>query len=71
MATYRDDDLAISLVLTPFNDVNLALASQISVTDIIYYDMHTMPSSLEELQKIKEKVNSYGMRLTAVEGNYP
>lgn len=30
--SYKDDDLRIALVLTPLNDINLQLASQISVT---------------------------------------
>lgn len=50
---YFDDNLRIALVLTPLNDQNLALAAQISVTDIIYYNMDTMPMTVEELQQIK------------------
>eukprot|EP01116_Phalansterium_solitarium_P004189 TRINITY_DN15101_c0_g1_i1.p1 TRINITY_DN15101_c0_g1~~TRINITY_DN15101_c0_g1_i1.p1 ORF type:complete len:358 (+),score=19.31 TRINITY_DN15101_c0_g1_i1:207-1280(+) len=69
--SYKDDDLRIALVLTPLNDNNLALAAQLSVTDIIYYNMDTMPTTVEELQKYKDWVNSYGLRLTAVEGGPP
>lgn len=69
--SYHNDPLRIALVLTPFNDLNLQLASQISVTDIIYYDMNTMPTTAEELQKIKDHVTSFGMRLSAVEGGPP
>jgi len=68
---YKDDDLRVALVLTPLDDVNLQLAAQISVTDIIYYNMDTMPMTSKELQQIKNHVESYGLRLAAVEGGPP
>eukprot|EP01114_Cavostelium_apophysatum_P001394 TRINITY_DN11200_c0_g1_i1.p1 TRINITY_DN11200_c0_g1~~TRINITY_DN11200_c0_g1_i1.p1 ORF type:complete len:356 (+),score=57.93 TRINITY_DN11200_c0_g1_i1:99-1166(+) len=68
---YHDDDLRIALVLTPFDEINLQLAAQISVTDIVYYNMDTMPLTVKELQEVKDQVNKYGMRLAAVEGGPP
>jgi mannonate dehydratase len=69
--SYKDDDLRIALVLTPLNDINLQLASQISVTDFVYYNMDTMPMTVEELQKIKDWVNSYGLKFSVIEGGPP
>jgi mannonate dehydratase len=56
------------MVLTPLNPLNLDLAKQISVTDVVYYNMDKMPETIEELQQIKSLVEKHGLRLTVVEG---
>ncbi len=55
----------ISLVLTPLDEQNLGLAAQvrleicfrfifqIGVTDIVYYNMDEMPSTAEDLKRIR------------------
>eukprot|EP00045_Choanoeca_perplexa_P007407 m.66684 g.66684 ORF g.66684 m.66684 type:complete len:229 (-) comp14064_c0_seq11:1489-2175(-) len=61
----------IASVLTPFNDENMRLAAQIGITDVVYYDMDTMPSSGAELKQLRERCESFGLRLSAVEGGPP
>jgi len=66
-----EDPIRIGMVLTPLNPVNLDLAKQITVTDIVYYNMDRMPETVEELQQIKSLVESHGLKLTVVEGGPP
>lgn len=61
----------IASVLTPLDDDNLALVSQIGVTDVVSYDMGTMPSTGAELLAVRKRVESFGLRLAAVEGGPP
>jgi mannonate dehydratase len=63
--------MRIGLVLTPLNDANLRLAAQIGVTDVVYYDMHAMPSTYEELRRIRTWIEDFGLRLSVVEGGPP
>lgn len=58
----------IASVLTPLDDKNLALAAQIGITDIIYYNMQEMLSTVEELVTLRDHVASFGLRLSCVEG---
>lgn len=63
--------MRIGLVLTPLNDSNLRLAAQIGVTDVIYYDMNGMPSTYEELRRLRLSVEEFGLQLSVVEGGPP
>jgi len=60
--------MRIALVLTPFSDENLRLAAQLGVDDIVHYDMNGMPSSVEALLAVRQRVEAHGMRLSAIEG---
>jgi mannonate dehydratase len=46
------------------------LASQIGITDVVYYNMDFMPDK-EGLLQAKAKVESFGLRLAVVEGGPP
>jgi mannonate dehydratase len=63
--------MRIGLVLTPLNESNLRLSAQIGVTDVVYYDMKTMPSMAGELTRIRDWVASHDLRLSVVEGGPP
>ncbi len=63
--------MKIGLVLTPLNDLNLKLASQIGVTDVVYYHMEDMPSSYSELLSWKNKIAEAGLTLSVIEGGPP
>src|ERR1051325_9974355 len=63
--------MRIGLVLTPLNDSNLRLAAQIGVIDVVYYDMNAMPSTYEDLRRIRSWIGDSGLRLSVVEGGPP
>jgi mannonate dehydratase len=60
--------MRLASVLTPMSDYNLRLASQLGVTDITirYPGPH-----LADLMATQERVSSFGMRVTAIEGYLP
>ncbi len=60
--------MRLATVLTPMSDENLTLAAQCGVTDVV--GRYPGPS-LNELVRMKEQVESYGMRLATVEGYLP
>ena len=60
--------MRLATVLTPMSDENLTLAAQCGVTDVV--GRYPGPS-LDELVRMKEQVESYGMRLATVEGYLP
>ncbi len=62
---YHGSAPRISLVLTPLDDTNLALAAQVAretlcltkqigVTDVVYYNMDEMPSTATALRAVRE-----------------
>ena len=63
--------MRIGLVVQPFTDANLRLASQIGVSDVVYYDMARMPETLEQLRAVQGRVEGFGLRLSVVEGGPP
>lgn len=63
--------MKIGLVLTPLNHLNLKLASQIGVTDVVYYHMENMPSTYSEILGWKNKVAEAGLTLSVIEGGPP
>ena len=63
--------MKIGLVVMPSTEVNLRRAAQIGVTDIVYYDMTTMPDRAEVLLAEKRRIEGFGMRLSVVEGGPP
>ncbi len=55
-------------VLTPLSDLNLRLAAQCGVTDVV----HRYPGpDLNELKLARDRIASFGMRLSVVEGYLP
>ena len=60
--------MRISMMLTPMCDENLELAAQVGVEEIV-----TMFPGVQngELKSIKQRVESYGMKLTHVERKIP
>jgi mannonate dehydratase len=74
----RKDAMRIGLVVHPFTDKNLQLASQIGVTDIVYCDVNEGDNnarrsfmSIDELMQIRRRIESFGMRLTLLETAMP
>ena len=63
--------MRIGLVLTPLNESNLRLAAQIGVTDVVYYDMKAMPSTCDELRRVRSYIEDFGLNLSVVEGGPP
>lgn len=63
--------MRVAMAVVPATDVNLKVASQIGVQDIVYYDMQTMPLTLEGLSREASRVQSYGLRLSVVECGPP
>jgi mannonate dehydratase len=63
--------MKIGLVVMPSTEVNLRRAAQIGVTDIVYYDMTTMPDRAEVLFAEKRRIEGFDMRLSVVEGGPP
>ena len=61
----------LALVCTPLNDTNLDLAKQISCDDIVYYNMDTMPLTVDSLTAVKSQVEAHGLTLSVVEGGPP
>ncbi len=60
--------MRLASVLTPMSDENLRLAVQCGVTDII--DRYPGPT-LEDVLKVKVRVESFGLQLAAIEGYVP
>ena len=60
--------MRVALVLTPFKDYNLRLASQIGVTDVV---IRYPGQEYLKLLTIKNQIEAYGMRLSVVEGYLP
>src|ERR1043166_1292504 len=60
--------MRIALVLTPLSDHYLRLASQIGVTDIVSRYLGVDP---DPLLALSERVASFGMKLSIVEGYIP
>ena len=60
--------MRLASVLTPMSDENLRLAAQCGVTEIV--DRYPGPT-LEDVLKVKARVESFGLRLAAIEGYVP
>ena len=60
--------MCLASVLTPMSNENLRLAVQCGVTDIV--DRYPGPT-LEDVLKVKARVESFGLRLAAIEGYVP
>lgn len=60
--------MRLASVLTPMSDENLRLAAQCGVTDIV--DRYPGPT-LEDVLKARARVESFGLRLAAIEGYVP
>jgi len=60
--------MRIAMVVTPFNDLNLQLARQIGVTDIV---LRYPGPRVEDLQSLCEQVQAHGMSVDVIEGYLP
>ena len=60
--------MRLATVLTPMSDENLTLAAQCGVTDVVGRYSGT---SLDELLRLREQIESFGMRLATIEGYLP
>lgn len=70
--------MRIGLVLSPFTDTNLKLASQIGVTDIIYCDINDFDNNakrrfltFDQLIQIRSRIERFGMKLSLLETAIP
>jgi mannonate dehydratase len=70
--------MKFGLVVHPFTDENLRLASQIGVSDVIYCDINDDDQNTErrfpeidELVQVRRRVESFGMRLSLLETAFP
>ena len=60
--------MRLATVLTPMSDENLSLAAQCGVTDVVGRFSGT---GLDELLRMRERIESFGMRLATIEGYLP
>lgn len=60
--------MKIAAVVNPFNEENLRMVKQIGVDHVVYYDMHGVPETLEEMQSVRDFVESFGLSLSLFEG---
>lgn len=63
--------MRIGLALEPLSDTNLRLAKQIGATDVVYYDMTTMPMRFQDLLQVRSRVHDAGLEMTVIEGGPP
>ena len=56
--------MRLATVLTPMSDENLTLAAQCGVTDVVGRYPGT---SLDDLLRMRDQIESFGMRLATVE----
>jgi mannonate dehydratase len=63
--------MQIAGVAKVFSDPNLRQLKQLGVDDIVYYDMHGMPGSFEELAAVQRRLARLGLRLAVIEGGPP
>lgn len=54
-----------------FSETNLRLLKQVGVDDLVYYNMHGMPTELEGLAATQRFVERFGLRLSVIEGGPP
>ena len=60
--------MRLGTVLTPMSDENLTLAAQCGVTDVVGRYPGT---NLEDLLRLRDRIESFGMRLAVIEGYLP
>ena len=58
----------LATVLTPLSDENLTLAAQCGVTDVVARYPGT---DLDDLLRLRDRIESFGMRLSVIEGYLP
>ena len=70
--------MKFGLVLHPFAEENLRLASQIGVSEIVYCDIndHDQEAArrfpgVDELHEVRKKIESYGMKISILETTFP
>ena len=60
--------MRLGSVLTPLSDQNLSLAAQCGVTDVVG---RYPGEDLDDLLRLRDRIESYGMKLTVIEGFLP
>jgi mannonate dehydratase len=60
--------MRLSTVLTPMSDENLTLAAQCGVTDVVGRYPGT---NLDDLLRLRDRIESFGMKLSVIEGYLP
>lgn len=60
--------MQLATVLTPMSDENLTLAAQCGVTDVV--ERYPGPN-LDDLLRVRDRIESFGMRLRVIEGYLP
>ena len=60
--------MRLATVLTPISDENLTLAAQCGVTDVVGRYPGT---NLDDLLRLRDRIESFGMKLAAIEGYLP
>lgn len=60
--------IRLGTILTPMSNQNLTLAAQCGVTDVV--SRYPGPE-LDDLLRVRDQIESYGMRFSVVEGNLP
>ena len=60
--------MRLATVLTPMSDENLTLAAQCGVTDVVG---RYPGENLDDLLRLRDRVESFGMKLAAIEGFLP
>ena len=60
--------MQLATVLTPMSDENLVLAAQCGVTDVVG---RYPGSNLDDLIRLRDRIKSFGMKLSVIEGYLP
>jgi mannonate dehydratase len=63
--------MKIAGVAKQFTDAHLQLIKQLGVDDFVYYNMKGMPTTIEGLAAVQQRVANAGLRLSVVEGGPP
>ena len=63
--------MRISAVAKNFTNANLRLLKQVGVDDFVYLSMDAMPVELDDLARVKTRVERQGLRLSVMEGGPP
>lgn len=63
--------MKLSAVVNPPSEANLRLLAQLGVPDLVYYNMHGMPTEIGALREEKKRVEREGLRIAVVEGGPP
>lgn len=63
--------MRIAAIPIPFGEERLHLLKQVGVNDVLYYDMTGFPTDEDALRRIKDRIETAGLRWSIVEGGPP